>query len=121
MKNNLDLVKQKLSILIQEYKKYEDLSPPKPPPIGNVWSVSYGDLMLEENFTGWEGYDCLFVRKILIGVRIGTRFANYNTEINSNLKLKIKNVFKEFIANNSGYFLYNSYGGSYHVIGVFKD
>lgn len=118
--NNLDLVKEKLSILIKEYKKYENLSPDKPPAIGNIYHVSYGDLILEENFTGWEGYGCLFIRKILIGVQIGTRFGNYDKEIISNLKLKIRNIFKEFMSNNSGYFLYDSFGSSYHVIGIFK-
>ena len=117
MKNDLKL---KLKHIIDKYEKYQNLESSLPSKHSNAYAPAYGYLRLAENFTCYEGYDSIFARNILVGVKIGSKFANYDEVINEKLRTEIVTCMKEFISVNHEYYLINQYGTAYSVIGIFK-
>jgi hypothetical protein len=105
--------KLQLENIILKYKQYEDLTPSKPPPIGNYFSPAYGFLRLVEN----QGcYESLFYRNVYVGINIGSKFANYDYKLVSTLKSEIKDVLKHLDGR-----ILDVYGSAFTTVGVTKD
>lgn len=109
----LTKAKSELENIVLKYKQHENLSPSKPPPIGGYWSPEYGFLSLVENKAC---YEYGFCRNILLGVSIGSKFANYDRKVISDLKSDIKSVLQHL----DGHIL-DIYGTAYSVLGISKD
>lgn len=109
-------VKSELNKVVEKYKQYEDLTPNKPPVNGGYWSPAYGDLKIVENVIG---YSYSFARNILIGVNIGSKFANYNRDILASLKAEVKAILKPVIEKHGG-FIHDEYGSAYSQLGWVK-
>ena len=112
-------IKSDLLQVIDKYKQYQDLTPGKPPAIGGYWSPAYGDLKVVENVIAYDGYDGMFVRQIVIGINIGSKFANYDRGIISALKSEIRDVLK-FLVEKHGGFIFDKYGSAYSQLGWVK-
>ena len=112
-------VKSEMDKIVEKYKQYEDLTPNKPPATGGYWSPAYGYLKIVENQTAYDGYDGIFVRQIVIGVNIGSKFANYNKDIISALKSDVKSVLLSLVQNHGG-FIIDKYGSAYSQLGWVK-
>lgn len=105
--------KLQLENIILKYKQYQDLTPSQPPSIGNYFSPAYGFLRLVEN----QGcYESLFYREIYLGMKIGSKFANYDYKLVSTLKSEIKDVLKHLDGR-----VLDVYGTAFTTVGVTKD
>jgi len=107
--------KNQLINLVEKYKSYEDLTIDSPPKISNYWSPTFGFIKLCENVTAYEN-SFLFPRKIILGIQIGTRFANGNLDIINQVRSETVTILKELVIKNKGFVL-NQYGSAYYQIG----
>lgn len=105
--------KLQLENIVLKYKQYENLTPDKPPPIGRYWAPAYGFLKVIENESC---YESLLYRKVIIGVKIGTKFANYDYNLVFTLKSEIKDVLKHLYGR-----ILDVYGSAFTTVGVTKD
>ncbi len=110
----MEIIKNKLENIVQKYSHLQDLSNCKPPTIGNVWQYSSGNLSIVENAIGYEN---IFSRKIVVGVHVGTRFANYDRAIRSTVISEIKSAIRDFVNTNCGW-VFETHGCSYSLIGL---
>ena len=107
-------LKNKLENIVQKYSHLQDLSNCKPPTIGNTWQYSSGNLSIVENAIGHKD---IFSHKIVVGIHVGTRFANYDRAIRSTVISEIKSAISDFVNTNGGW-VFETHGSSYSLVGL---
>lgn len=114
----------KLETVVAAYKVHERLDPDAPPAHGGVWSPRAGHVKVVTGVSVQEG---IFTRRIVVGVQIGTKFAEpvgestpetraQRVEVVERLKAEIKAVMAELKAAHGGFVSLIS-GSAYAVIG----
>ncbi len=114
----------KLETVVAAYKKHERLDSDAPPAHGGVWAVRSGHVKRVTNVSAQEG---IFTRRIVVGVQIGTKFAEpvgestpetraQRVEVVERLKAEIKAVMAELKAAHGGFVSLIS-GSSYAILG----
>lgn len=111
---SLDQAKLMIEDILLKYKQYENIKIDAAPRIGTTWSPAYGFLKICTDTIVWE-YS--FPRKILIGIQIGSKFANYDKKVLSDLKSEVKQVLSNF-SNNQ---IIDIYGSAYSTFGLLAD
>lgn len=116
-----------LARIVTKYSKLERTDPDKPPPIagpGVSWAVGDGRLQLVKNQAVQDG---MFSRAVVIGVRIGSRFAvpqgvesaearKERYALLEKIREDVRKILAPLTKTNGG-FIVDAPGSAYSVIG----